>query len=429
MPSGQPNIRTEAHPDQLVVDLSQLDQVLEMLRPIKVLWSSVTKNNALGLGLIGLEDVPAKYLGPDGQPDVNRLISHLRKVYLREHHEELTIGKNRIVGSLVGSPYTGGGEGVPTPYTGGALIGGPYVAAGNPPYTGGGQPGSPYAAAGSPPYTGGAQQGIQLLPLTGTLPLRTEPPAKGVAVGILDTRLFAHPDLAGRYLASHGTLALEVPARPPDQEAHATFIAGVVLERAPNATLIVDHVLNESDIATSSWKVATKMVRFADAGVKVLNISFGAATDDDEAPLVLKRAVEVLGKHRVTIVAAAGNHGPDQKKIWPAALHETARNVVAVGAGQPDATGDFVSAAFSPDGSWVGLIAPGEDIYSTYKAGGYATWSGTSFAAAAVSGAIARLIEATNMSAEAAVAWLMHPPAKRKETEVSALMGDIGPRA
>ena len=105
------------------------------------------------------------------------------------------------------------------------------------------------------------------------------------------------------------------------------------------------------------------------------------------------------------------------------------RNVVAVGAGEPDATGDFVSATFSPDADWVGLIAPGNDIYSIYKASGYATWSGTSFAAAAVSGAIARLIDAVNMSAEAAVAWLMHPPAKRKENEVSAIMGDIGPRA
>src|SRR5215467_5811219 len=281
MPNGQSNIYVRAHKDQLVIGLAQLDQVLKLLEPIDVSWRSIEKSPALELALVTLDKIPAAYIGTDGQTDLDKLITYLRKTF----RGELIIGKNRIVGAIVGSPYVGGGEGIPTPYVGGGT----------------GIP-TPYVGGGGGPYVGGGQPSIQLT-LSGTLPKRTEPPGKDIAVGILDTRLFAHPDLAGRYLASHGTLALEVPARPPDQEAHATFIAGVVLERAPNATLIVDHVLNESDIATSSWKVATKMVRFADAGVKVLNISFGAATDDDEAPLVLKRAVEVLGKHRVTIVA------------------------------------------------------------------------------------------------------------------------------
>jgi len=232
--------------------------------------------------------------------------------------------------------------------------------------------------------------------------------------------------LRGRYLASHGTLASENPARPPDQEAHATFIAGVVLEWAPNATLVVDHVLNEEDIATSSWRVATRMARFADAGVTVLNISFGAATEDDKPPLVLTRAVEVLNKHGVVVVAAAGNHGPSKRKIWPAALHEPSANVVAVGAGT-NSGGQFVSAKFSPKASWVDLIAPGEYILSTYKASGYATWSGTSFATAAVSGAIAYLIETAGITAEKAVAWLMTPPTDRKDPAVAAVMDDIGP--
>jgi len=420
MPNGQTNIYVRAHQDQLVVDLSQLDQTLKLLDPIDVSWRSIEKNDALELALVTLDNVPAAYIGPNGQTDVDRLIAYLRRVFHNESGGELIIGKNRIVGAIVGSPYVGGGEGVPTPYVGGGT-GVPT------PYVGGALTSSPYTAAGNPPYVGGGLPGIQPLPLNGSLPKRTAPPAKEIGVGILDTRLFAHPDLAGRYLASHGTLASEIPASPPDQEAHATFIAGVILERAPNANLVVDHVLNESDIATSSWKVATKMVRFADAGVKVLNISFGAATDDDEPPLVLKRAIEAL-RDKVTVVAAAGNNGPETKKIWPAALQETEPNVIAVGAGGPDQTGDFVSATFSPNAEWVGLIAPGENIYSTYKASGYATWSGTSFAAAAVSGAVARLMEATGMSAANCVTWLKDPPGKRTENEVSALMGDIGPR-
>ena len=425
MPNGQPKIYIEAHKDQLVVGLNQNGKILEILGHIHVTWSSVRKNKTLELALITLDEVivPAGYTGAAGKPDLDRLIAYLRNSYKAETGESLTIGKNRIVGSLVGSPYTGGGEGVPTPYTGsgqGAAT----------PYTGGGKPGgSPYTAAGSGPYTGGGLSGIQLTPLTGTLPNRTEPPGQGVGVGILDTRLFAHPNLAGRYLASHGTLAAEIPARPPDQEAHATFIAGVVLERAPNANLMVDHVLDESDISTSSWQVATKMAGFAEAGVKVLNISFGAATDDDNPPLVLQRAVEVLGRRGVIVVAAAGNNGPDTRKIWPAALAENDQNVVAVGAGTPNGSGGFLSAVFSPDAPWIGLIAPGENIYSTYKASGYAFWNGTSFAAAAVSGAIAFLVQTQGIDASEAVDWLNTPPGSRKDPRVTAVIDDIGPRA
>jgi hypothetical protein len=423
MANGQPKIHIEAHPDQLVVDLSQLDWTLAELGSIEVRWSSVIKNHNLRLALVSLENVsvPADYLGAPGKPDLDRLISYLRDAFKGEGEgTELTIGKNRIVGSVVGSPYTGGGSGLPQPYT----------AAGAGPYTGGGtyraSGGGPYTGGGSGPYTGGGLAEIGYLP-GGTLPRRTGPPASGVRVGILDTRIFAHPDLDGRYLADHSTFASEVPGSPPDQEAHATFIAGVMLERAPNATLVVDHVLNEQDIATSSWRVATKMAGFVGSGVAVLNISFGAATDDDQAPLVLKRAVQVLNKDGVVVVAAAGNHGPSKKKIWPAALHESTAYVIAVGAGTNDG-GQFVSVKFSPKASWVELIAPGVDIVSTYKASGYATWNGTSFSAAAVSGAIAYLIETAGITAEQAVAWLMTAPADRKNRVVTAVMDDIGPQ-
>jgi hypothetical protein len=407
MPNGQPDFPIDFNEDQLVVGLSQLDQVLAILGPIPVTWRSVKKSRALDLALLTLDSVsvPDGYTDPDAYSPLDKLISYLSKEFKDATGQTLIIGKNRTVGPVVGSPYTGGGEGVPKPYTGGVLVG------------------LPYTASGAGPYTGGGLQNIQLMPLSGALPKRTAPPGKAIPVGILDTRLFAHPDLAGRYLASHGTLASECTPKPPDQEAHATFIAGVVLERAPNANLVVDHALNESDIATSSWKVATKMARFADAGVKVLNISFGAATYDDEPPLVLEKAVQVLNRHGVVVVAAAGNQGSNTPKIWPAALHD----VVAVGAGTNDG-GSFVPAEFSPNVSWVDLIAPGENVYSTYKASGYATWSGTSFAAAAVSGAIAYLIETASMTAKAAVAWLETAPAKRGQAGSGVVIDDIGPR-
>jgi subtilisin family serine protease len=213
-------------------------------------------------------------------------------------------------------------------------------------------------------------------------------------------------------------------ASTPDSEAHATFIAGVILAEAPNADLIVGHVLNAYNICGSSWDVATRMADFADAKVSVLNISFGAATYDDKPPLVLRRAVDELTSRNVVIVAAAGNHGPDETKMWPAAF----KKVVAVGAGaRITGTDNFKIAAFSPRQPWVDLLAPGEDVRSLYKASGYATWSGTSFSAAAVSGAVAHLVEAQHMTPRQAVALLLKPPLARKGIPGSESVEDIGP--
>ena len=86
--------------------------------------------------------------------------------------------------------------------------------------------------------------------------------------------------------------------------------------------------------------------------------------------------------------------------FWPAALQD----VIAVGAVEsPDST-DL--APWSNGGDWLNLAAPGKDLLSTYIDGqlrpdklpdpipyeGWAIWSGTSFAAAVVSGAIAHLM-------------------------------------
>lgn len=97
------------------------------------------------------------------------------------------------------------------------------------------------------------------------------------------------------------------------------------------------------------------------------------------------------------VVASAGNHGAKRpynpRPIWPAAMPD----VVAVAALGPD-NGDGVRlAAFSNYGPWVDVAATGEDVLSTFLTfddeehafTGWATWSGTSFAAPRVAGAIA----------------------------------------
>jgi subtilase family protein len=407
MPNDGKEIQIEARDDEIIVDLDDLAGIQEVLDS-SAGWERIEKCPRIGLALIKVGDpgrIPAGYTDPDAVLALDRLISYVKKAFADQHYgREPDIGKNRLAGSIEGSPYTGGG--FSGPYTGGGKGG---------PYTGGGKGG---------PYTGGDQGDPQWADPRGGFPERSHPPNPQVQVGILDTRLFAHPDLAGRYFADHDTLVPATTVSTPDSEAHATFIAGVVLARAPNADLVVGHVLSAYNICGSSWDVATKMAAFADARVPVLNISFGAATYDDEPPLVLRKTVQALTDSGVVIVAAAGNHGSREKKIWPAAFDE----VVAVGAGaRIPGKDEFTVAEFSPRQPWVDLLAPGVDVPSLYKASGYATWDGTSFSAAGVSGAIAHLAETRQITPAEAIGLLRTPPSSRARAAADSSIDDIGP--
>ncbi len=257
----------------------------------------------------------------------------------------------------------------------------------------------------------------------------------GPRIGILDTELYAHPDLIGRFEGHTGEFGPE----PPDTQGHATFVAGLIVQRAPTVELVVRTALHADGQNASSWDVAKKMAGFMDAGVAVLNLSLGCATADRVAPLSLRRAVDRLVPS-VVLIAAAGNNGVPgvlaQAKglrastpIYPAAID----GVIGVGA-YDSRDGGRQAATFSPAGvPWVQLSAPGVRVQSTFLSGqvrrlvrddagqlvpapegpadfgqpGYAVWDGTSFAAANVSGAIAALMAAQQVSAGDALGQLL----------------------
>lgn len=249
---------------------------------------------------------------------------------------------------------------------------------------------------------GGGSRDPQLVAAGRIVPPRAAKPGGGVRVGVIDTRVVPHPWLNGGFVADDDSLwPADSWSSLPDAAYHGTFVTGLILRQAPGATVEVRAVLDE-EARTDSWDVARVIASFADAHLDVLNLSFGCATDDDRPPLVLTRALEVLGP-RTTVVAAAGNHGTDRAggrvpPSWPAALDD----VVAVGA-----TDGEKRAEFSPDVPWIDAMAPGVDVVSTWGVNRndvptFAAWNGTSFSAALVSGAIAARIEA---GVQAAQAW------------------------
>lgn len=93
-------------------------------------------------------------------------------------------------------------------------------------------------------------------------------------------------------------------------------------------------------------------------------------------------AISDAKKSGIVTVVSAGNQARDASATIPAACPDA----IAVGS-----TGkDGKKTPFSNYGPTVAVYAPGVDIYTTAKGGGYGSFSGTSFSAPLVSGLVAK---------------------------------------
>ncbi|MEV6692017.1 S8/S53 family peptidase [Micromonospora sp. NPDC051196] len=243
----------------------------------------------------------------------------------------------------------------------------------------------------------------------------------GVTVGICDTGIWRyagqqHPHwLGGAYLPEpddEDPLYVHTDVLAP-QGGHGTFVAGVVRQAAPGVRVDPETALDPVGIGDESTVVAA-MSRLA-GEVSVINLSLGGFTLDDQPSLPLAHAVAALPP-TTAVVAAAGNAGIG-RPLWPAALER----VVAVAALSVGPSGP-VPAGYSGFGPWVDACALGQRD-STYVEGTlplpgrpsrvfqrYATWAGTSFATAHVSGRLAALMTAGGLSADAARLTLLAAP-------------------
>jgi len=206
-----------------------------------------------------------------------------------------------------------------------------------------------------------------------------------VLVAILDTGIDqTHEDLAGKVVAS---INFTQSPTVDDLCGHGTHIAGIIAATADNAVggtgvayncSLMNVKVAEDDGSCDSATVAKGIIWAVDNGAKVINISL---TITKPLP-TLEKAIDYAWDKGAVIVAAAGNNY-SSTPVYPAAYP----NAIAVAATNKD---DRLP-QWSNHGDWISLGAPGVDIYSTLPDDNYGYKSGTSSAAALVSGEAALL--------------------------------------
>lgn len=202
-----------------------------------------------------------------------------------------------------------------------------------------------------------------------------------VRVAVIDTAAdLRHPALRGVVAKSYDAW----PDMATEETDHATSIVGLIAGRkpfrgvAPGARIYLARAFEKG---RSRMDVLLKAMDWA-AGqkVRVINMSFAGPKND-----LFEIACRSARARGILLVAAAGNEGPKAPSAYPAAFED----VMAVTA--TDAADRLMPQANR--GSYVYVSAPGVDVMAPIP-GGMDFVTGTSFAAAIVSGAAADLISA-----------------------------------
>ena len=229
---------------------------------------------------------------------------------------------------------------------------------------------------------------------------RTDAAAVGVA--IIDTGVcLTHPDLnvAGGISYVIGVTSAN------DDNGHGSHVAGIAAAKingtgvrgvAPNARLFAVKVLDSTGNGTLSAVISGVNWVTKNAKTKVIKVANMSLTFVGTST-TLNSAITKSVSAGITYVVAAGNSAMDAATFSPA-NHPSVITVSAIADsdGQCGAAGaltyygaDDTFATFSNFGSVVDIAAPGVDIYSTFRDGGYAMMTGTSMAAPHVTGAAA----------------------------------------
>jgi filamentous hemagglutinin family protein len=225
-----------------------------------------------------------------------------------------------------------------------------------------------------------------------------------VPIAVIDSEIdAAHPDLQGVIVQRFS--AAGAPEKP---HAHGTGMAGAIASHqrlmgiAPGARLFAVHAFSTKAATPESttYNILKGLDWAASQGVRIINMSFAGPKDPS-----LERALKAAYDKGIVLIAAAGNAGPKSPPLYPGADPY----VIAVTATDVD---DKIFSGANR-GRYVSVSAPGVDILVPAPEGAYQLTTGTSVAAAEVSGIAALLLERNPRLTPADIRRILTTSAKR----------------
>ncbi len=210
--------------------------------------------------------------------------------------------------------------------------------------------------------------------------------AKGekILIAVIDSGVdTTHPELAGMVEDSFDALKSDEKAHT-----HGTAIAGAIVARsklmgtAPEARILAARAFSaeKTSVEATTYSIRQSLDWAMERGARIINMSFTGPRDPS-----LEEKMGQARQKGIVLIAAAGNGGPSAPKAYPAAYP----NVIAVTA--TDAEDKLFKGANR--GGYIAVAAPGVDLLLPAPEVGYQVTTGTSFAAAEVSGIVALMLE------------------------------------
>jgi subtilisin family serine protease len=211
-----------------------------------------------------------------------------------------------------------------------------------------------------------------------------------VLVAVIDSGIdVAHEDLAGAIVRSFDAAAAkDATSNNGAPHAHGTGMAGAIAARrntlgtAPRVGVLAVRAFDprSANGEGTTFNIIKGVEWAADNGARIINMSFAGPADPR-----LRDVLERASKRGIVLIAAAGNAGPNSPPLFPAAD----RHVIAVTATDMD---DRLYTGANR-GNHIAVAAPGVDVLVPAPGGAYQFTTGTSVAAAHVTGVAALLIE------------------------------------
>ena len=233
---------------------------------------------------------------------------------------------------------------------------------------------------GSPPADNGLQYALVKLDVARAQAIAL---GSGARIAIIDSGIDqTHPDLSGSVVETF-------PGSGTGTETHGTEVSGIIAAHgtvrgvAPEAKLLDVRVFapgHDGQAMATSFNVVRGIDWALSKHAHILNMSFAGPRDS-----LLEASIRAAAGRGAITVAAAGNGGPLAAPAYPAAYP----GVIAVTAT------DFADRLYSlaNRGGYISVAAPGVDVLAPSGDHAHQLLSGTSYAAAYVSGIVALMVE------------------------------------